>query len=166
MAAGADDHAAIAALSDRMAESFNSGDLAALAALYADDAVLLPPGPRTFTGRSDVRSFWEQAEQIKEVEFETRAVKSLGADAACETGNLRIALSSPGPQAREIAAKYVLVWRKSGGEWKIEAAIWNAAGGQGRGRGQRAGMRGRGGGRGGAGGRGGGRQPAFVPRIE
>jgi uncharacterized protein (TIGR02246 family) len=163
MAFGADANSPIAALSGRFADTFNNGDFAALTAMYTDDAVMLPPGPRTFTGRGDIQSFWEQAGQIKELEFEIVTIKPLGPDAACESGNLSITLNSQGPQAREIAAKYVLVWRRINGEWKIETAIWNAAGGQGRGRGPRAGMRGRGG-RAGAGGRG--RQAAFVPRVE
>jgi ketosteroid isomerase-like protein len=163
MAAEADENAAIAAQSDRLAECFNDGDRAGLIALYADDAVLLPPGPRTFTGPREIQSFWQQTARIKELRFERREVRVLGA-AACEIGDLHLAV---GPQSRDVAMKYVLVWHKAAGQWKVETMIWNAAGapgGQGQGRGPGAGMRGRGGGRGGAGGRG--RQPAFVPRIE
>lgn len=177
MAAGDDEDAAIAAQSDRLAEKFNNGDHAGLIAMHGEEATLLPPGPRTFTGRREVQSFWQQARQIKQLRFETGAVRRLGDDAACEIGNLHLTV---GPQSREVAAKYVLVWRKAAGQWEIETMIWNATGGQGRGAGPRAGMRGRGGGpRGGGtggggqgrggpgGGRGGrGRQPAFVPRVE
>jgi uncharacterized protein (TIGR02246 family) len=162
MAAGADDNSVIARLSDQFAEHLNKRDLAAAAAMYADDSVLLPPGPRTITGRTDIQSYWGQAEQIRQLHFETRDVRLLGDNAALEIGNLHITL---GPQSREVAAKYVLVWRKPAGQWKIETMIWNAAGGQGRGRGPRAG--GAGGGRGGMRGRGGrGRQAAFVPQVE
>jgi uncharacterized protein (TIGR02246 family) len=178
MAFGFADGAAIAALSDEFADCFNRGDLAALAAMYADDAVLLPPGPRTISGRRNIRSYWEQAERFQQLTCDTLNVKPLGDGAACEIGNLRITLNTQGPQTRDIAAKYVFVWRKSDGEWKIETSIWNSVGGNrpARRRGGRGAMgaaralaRGRGepparGGRGGAGGRGG---PApFVPRVE
>jgi ketosteroid isomerase-like protein len=156
MAAGADENAAIAAQSDRLAESFNNGDRAGLIAMYADEAVLLPPGPRTFTGPREILSFWQQAAQIKELRFARREIRLLG-EAACEIGDLHLAV---GPQSRAIAMKYVLVWHKAAGQWKIETMIWNAAGapgGQGRSPEPQAGMRGRGGR---------GRQPAFVPRVE
>lgn len=163
MAAGADEGAAIAAQSDRLAENFNNGDRAGLIAMYADEAVLLPPGPRSFTGPQEIQSFWQQASHIKELRFERQDVRVLG-EAACEVGSLHLAV---GPQSREVAMKYVLVWHKAAGRWKVEAMIWNAANAprQGAGPGPGGRMRGRGGGqgRGGAGGRG--RQPAFVPRV-
>jgi ketosteroid isomerase-like protein len=159
MVVGSDENTVIARLSDQFAEHLNRRDHATAAAMCADDSVLLPPGPRTITGRTEVQSYWAQAEQIRQLRFETRDVRSLGDGAALEIGNLHLTV---GPQPREIAAKYVLVWRKPAGQWKIETMIWNAAGGQGRGMGPRAGE-----GRGGMRGRGGrGRQAAFVPRVE
>lgn len=165
MAAGVEESAAITAQSDRLAESFNKGDRTALIAIYADGAVLLPPGPRSFTGPAEIQSFWQQARQIRELRFERREVRLFG-EAACEIGDLHLVV---GPQSRDIAMKYVIVWHKAADRWQVETMTWNAASagqGQGRGPGQGpgAGMRGRGGGRGGVGGRG--RQPAFVPRVD
>lgn len=159
MAAEAEENAAIAAQSDRLAERFNNGDRAGLIAMYADEAVLLPPGPRTFTGPQEIRSFWQQAARIKELRFDTQAVSLLG-ETACESGNLHLAV---GPQSRAVAMKYVLVWHKAAGQWKVAAMIWNAARAPGASGGAGPGgrMRGRGGGQGRAGGRG----PAFVPRV-
>jgi uncharacterized protein (TIGR02246 family) len=171
MAFGFADGATIAALSDEFADCFNRGDLAALAAMYADDAVMLPPGPRTISGRRNIRSYWEQAERFQQLTCDTLNVRALGDDAACEIGNLRITLNA---QGRDIAAKYVFVWRKTDGEWKLETSIWNSVGGNrpARRRAPGAGRpmaRGRGGpgeppARGGRGGRGG--QAPFVPRVE
>jgi uncharacterized protein (TIGR02246 family) len=168
MAFGSVEGAAIAALSDEFADCFNRGDWEALAAMHADDAILLPPGPRTITGRKNIRSYWEQAERFQQLTCDTLNVKGLGDGAACEIGNLRITLNAQRPQAREIAAKYVFVWRKADGEWKLETSIWNSVGGNRPARQRVPGAarpmaRGRGG-PGQRGGRGG--QAPFVPRIE
>jgi ketosteroid isomerase-like protein len=46
----AQDKALIQGLNDKFAQAFNEGNAAAVAALYTDDAVILPPG-----GRDDER---------------------------------------------------------------------------------------------------------------
>jgi hypothetical protein len=38
---------------------FNAGDIASVAALYTEDAVVLPPGADMVEGRSAIQAFWK-----------------------------------------------------------------------------------------------------------
>jgi uncharacterized protein (TIGR02246 family) len=169
-------------LGQDFAEAFKRGDFAAMSALFAEDAVLLPPGAESVAGRSNIQLFWGRNRRIRELRFEPTNVKALGPDTVRETGALRISVGGAGPQLREVIGKYASIWQKVSGEWKLEFCMWNRNGGaqagRGGGRGARLGRqqggqgggrwqgRGQGGGRRGQrGGAGGGPAP-FVPRID
>src|SRR5262245_57748127 len=40
------------------AAAFNRGDMAAVTDMYADDAVVMPPGSNMIKGRNAIRDFW------------------------------------------------------------------------------------------------------------
>ena len=121
----AQDKATIERLNAQFAEAFNRGDIAAVAAMYAEDAVLLPPGSDMVKGRNDIRSFWmKAAEQISDFKLATVDVKPLGSDAAREIGTF--SLKTKGQQAQDVSGKYVVVWQKVSGDWKLATDIWNS----------------------------------------
>jgi len=120
----AQDKTTIQSLNDRFAQSFNAGDGAAVAALYTDDAVILPPGGEMMKGRSAIQAFWKGAtEQLGDGKLTTVDVKPLGSEAAREIGTFSFRTKAPQPQ--EITGKYVVVWEKVGGDWKLATDIWN-----------------------------------------
>jgi uncharacterized protein (TIGR02246 family) len=142
---------AIAALSHQFGDNFSNGDFAALAAMFSEDAVVLPPGTNVVSGRENIRSFWRQARRIQSLSLEPSSVKSLGDGGAREAGVMVIGMrASQRGREREVRGKYVLVWHLEDGDWLIDSAMWNmnAAGGrrQGGGQGGRQGQ-GAGGGR-------------------
>jgi uncharacterized protein (TIGR02246 family) len=121
----AQDKATIEKLNDGFVAAFNKGDFAALGSMYTEDAYLLPPGSPMFKGRSNVQAFWTRAgEAIGEVKLTTVDVKPLGGDAAREIGTF--ALTTKGAQPQQLTGKYVVVWQKVGGDWKLATDIWNA----------------------------------------
>jgi uncharacterized protein (TIGR02246 family) len=120
----AQDKATIQSLNDKFAQAFNAGDATAVAALYTDDAVILPPGAEMMKGRSAIQAFWKgAAEQLGNGKLTTVDVKPLGSEAAQEIGTFTF--RTKGTQPQEIAGKYVVVWEKVGGEWKLATDIWN-----------------------------------------
>ncbi len=123
----ADPTAAIEALQKRFADCIAGRDFAALAGLFTEHALLLPPGRGITTGRDDIQQFWQEATGVESVTFRTENLDPLGADALREVGSLHIGLGGAGAgnQGGEIPGKYVFIWRKSGPDWKIETAIWN-----------------------------------------
>ena len=50
-------------LNDVWTAAFNKGDAAAVAALYTEDAYVLPPGSAMVKGRPAIEAFWRQAAQ-------------------------------------------------------------------------------------------------------
>ena len=121
----AQDKATIEKMNAAFVSAFNKGDFAAVGALYTEDAYLLPPGSAMTKGRSNVQAFWTKAgEAIGEVKLTTVDVKPLGSDAAREIGTF--ALTTKGAQPQQLTGKYVVVWQKVGGDWKLAADIWNS----------------------------------------
>ena len=54
----------------------------------------------------------------------TEAITRLGSDAVLEIGN--VSFKTKSQPDREIDSKYVVLWRKTGAEWKISTDIWNS----------------------------------------
>jgi uncharacterized protein (TIGR02246 family) len=115
----------IQALNDRFSEAFNRGDSPTVAAMYTDDAVVLPAGSPLVRGRDAIQSFWKKgAEQLEGMRLTTLDVEPLGDRAAREIGTF--VLKTKGQSPQEIVGKYVVVWQKEGNDWKLATDIWNA----------------------------------------
>jgi uncharacterized protein (TIGR02246 family) len=120
----AQNRATIEKLNDAWTAAFNKGDAAAVAALYAEDAYVLPPGSAMVKGRAAIEAFWRQAaQQMTDAKLTTLDVLPLGRSAAREIGTVTLKTKSQPPQ--EVVGKYVVVWRKVGRDWKLATDIWN-----------------------------------------
>lgn len=120
----AQNKAAIEKLNDAWTAAFNKGDAAAVAALYAEDAYVLPPGSAMVKGHAAIEAFWRQAaQQMGDAKLTTVDVLPLGRSAAREIGTVTLQTKSQPPQ--QIVGKYVVVWRKVGRDWKLATDIWN-----------------------------------------
>jgi len=116
--------ATIEKLNDVWTAAFNRGDAAAVAALYTEDAYVLPPGSAMVKGRAGIEAFWRQAaQQMSDAKLTTVDVLPLGRSAAREIGTVTLKTKSQPPQ--EVVGKYVVVWRKMGRDWKLATDIWN-----------------------------------------
>lgn len=112
-------------MSDKWAAAFNNGDAASVAAMYAKDAYVLPPGGPMVKGRSAIEAFWRQtAHQVGDAKLVTLDVQRLGRRSAREIGTVTLETKAQPPQ--QIAGKYVVVWRRIGGHWLLATDIWNA----------------------------------------
>ena len=120
----AQNKATIEKLNDVWTAAFNKGDAGAVAALYTEDAYVLPPGSGIVKGRAAIEAFWRQAaQQMSDAKLTTVDVLPLGRSAAREIGTVTLKTKSQPPQ--EIIGKYVVVWRKIGRDWKLATDIWN-----------------------------------------
>jgi uncharacterized protein (TIGR02246 family) len=120
----AQNKATIEKLNDVWTAAFNKGDAAAVAALYTEDAYVLPPGSAMVKGRAAIEAFWRQAaQQMSDAKLTTVDVLPLGRSAAREIGTVALKTKSQPPQ--EVVGKYVVVWRKIGRDWKLATDIWN-----------------------------------------
>jgi uncharacterized protein (TIGR02246 family) len=111
----------------RFAEAYNRGDVAAVAGMYTDDAVLLPPNFQMLEGRRAIQDFWGGARQmgIRDLALETVRVDERG-DAAWEIGAYTLKIQPEGGQPTEDTGKYLVVWKRtSDGSWRLAVDIWN-----------------------------------------
>jgi uncharacterized protein (TIGR02246 family) len=125
-AALAQDKTTIEGLNQRFMAAFSSGDFGTVAAMYTEDAYLLPPGLEMIKGRAAIQAFWTRAsEAIRDVELTTVDVKPLGTEAAREVGTFRLKIK--GAETQEIIGKYVVVWQRVGSDWKLATDMWNTS---------------------------------------
>ena len=115
---------AIEAAVARYVAATNRGDADALAALYADDAMLLPPDHEPIKGRQAIGDFWRQGTD------EGLKVTTLAVEVDGDLGYLVGRYNLP-PTDEEPAdsGKYVMCLRRQrDGSWKLTADIWNRSG--------------------------------------
>ncbi len=105
------------------AEAFNNGDAAALAALYTEDAILLPPGAPLIRGRAAI-----EAQLAKEAGggFQIEIV-SLESPSQGDTGyNLGTFTVKDANGTVVDTGKFIEIWKHVDGEWKLYADIYNS----------------------------------------
>jgi len=116
--------AKIEAANAKWMELFNKGDFEGIAQLYTVDATAFPPGSAAVKGRAAIGAMWKgMAEHVSNPKVTTLDVKRLSPHAAREIGTF--SLMTKGPTPNEISGKYLVVWEKVRGEWKLAADIWN-----------------------------------------
>jgi uncharacterized protein (TIGR02246 family) len=116
---------AISAANARFMEAFRAGDAAGVAACYTADAQIMPPNSDVITGTDAIAGFWGtvMAAGIAGARLETMEVEAQG-DVATEVG--RYALSGADGGSID-AGKYLVVWHRDGGAWKLHRDIWNTS---------------------------------------
>jgi uncharacterized protein (TIGR02246 family) len=106
--------------------AFNKGDAAGVASCYADQATVLPPGSDMVKGRDAIQKFWAGAIQsgLKNATLQTVAVEQSG-NLAREIGRVTLDATSPQKPTVHVEGKYVVLWRRVHGVWKLDTDIWN-----------------------------------------
>jgi ketosteroid isomerase-like protein len=105
--------------------AYNSGDAAAIAALYAPDATLMPPGAPMMNGTLAIGAFWRGAISagIRNIRLTTISVDG-DADSPAETGRATLEVPSDNGHV-EVSGKYLVVWRRVNGVLHLQRDIWN-----------------------------------------
>lgn len=122
----ADDvRAAIEASNRAFGEAVRAGDTAAIAALYTEGGAVLPPNGSKATGREAVMQFWGGALTggVAGAVLTTEEVAYAGGDTAAEVGSA-VLTAKDGSVADE--GKYVVLWRRDAGAWRMHRDIWNS----------------------------------------
>jgi len=108
--------------------AFGRGDIAAVAAAYAEDAIAFPPDAEMARGRAAIQALWKGLHDAggKTITLTTLDVHS-GGSLAVETGTATLKILPPGGAEQSQMVKYVVVWKKQpDGTWKLYRDIWNA----------------------------------------
>ena len=120
--------AEIEAANDKLVAALNGGDAAGIAVLYTEDAMLLPPNSEMLEGREAVQAFWQGGIDmgIKEATLETEVVEARG-NAAYEVGKYTMIIEPPGGPTISDRGKYLVVWKRQEGSWKLHSDMWNTS---------------------------------------
>ncbi len=121
------DDAAIRERSLAWTAAANAGDHAALAALYTEDAALLPPNSPTVKGRAAVGDFMSKLPPISGMKLTPVEIKG-ARGLAYVWGDYVMTLTVPGAGAPvQDRGKYVEIWRRGeDGAWAIHRDIFNS----------------------------------------
>jgi ketosteroid isomerase-like protein len=107
----------------KLGAALTARDYRAAAALYAEDAQLLPPDAPIITGRSAIKAFWSEAVPalgVQSATFKTLDV-TLSGDQAVEVGTVHI-VTAGGP----VTVKFLVTWKRgTDGVWQIHRDMWN-----------------------------------------
>jgi uncharacterized protein (TIGR02246 family) len=112
------------------AAALNAKDAKAAAALYTEDAVLIPPGEPLVRGREAIEEYWRGAIEsggVRDVSVETMDALSSGS-LGYETGSFVLTANGPDGEAVIDRGRYVeLLRREPDGRWLSTHGIWNAS---------------------------------------
>ena len=115
---------AIAETNRKFESALNAGDpRRAAQEVYTSDARVLAPGAPMIQGRDNIAQFWETAVPqmgIERVELTTLELE-VASDSAFEVGRATLTLAG----GQTVVAKYVVVWKLDGSQWRWHIDIWN-----------------------------------------
>lgn len=127
-AATAADETAARAVNIAWYKAYNAGDGAAVAALYAEDAVLNAPGAPAARGMASIREYYVKgapesaAAGLALVDDPTSDVGVSG-DLAWQSGTFKITDKTG---ATVDTGKYITVFQRKDGKWMIIRDTWNS----------------------------------------
>jgi uncharacterized protein (TIGR02246 family) len=116
--------AAIDASNKKFGAAIAAGDTKALGTIYTDDAMVMPPNSEAVKGRQAIEGLFGMlvTSGIKGAVLTAQEVEAHG-ESATELGSYSIKDAT----GKEIdRGKYVAIWKRVKGEWKMHRDIWNS----------------------------------------
>jgi uncharacterized protein (TIGR02246 family) len=109
------------------AAAANRGDAAAVAAMYTENATMLPPGMEMQKGRAAIEKTVTGLGHsgIRNFTLASVDVAQVGPDTAREIGQFSLDAPAPKKHWVKVNGKYVVVWKLVGGKWMLDVDIWN-----------------------------------------
>ena len=104
--------------------AFNQGDAAGAAAVYTAEGQAFPPNSEVVSGSEAIQNFWQAVMNsgVKGVTLETVELDQCG-DSVVEVGRA----SLRGAEGTLLdTAKFIVVWKQEGGQWKWHRDIWSS----------------------------------------
>lgn len=118
----------IAPTNRQFEQAVAQGSAELCAAVYTEDASVLPPNSPKLTGRRAITQFWQGLLDagLKSAKLETVALEVHG-DTAFEVGTYQLRISPAGAAPMEDRGKFVVIWkREPDGVWRWAVDIFNS----------------------------------------
>jgi uncharacterized protein (TIGR02246 family) len=106
-------------------EAYHQNDAAAMAAVYADDAILLLPND-IIRGRKGIEKFWEAVFKGSKKDAVITPIELFGSgDTIDEVGNHTTKVIKTGQEPIELKGRYIVIYKQTASGWMIYSHIWN-----------------------------------------
>jgi uncharacterized protein (TIGR02246 family) len=104
-------------------------DAHGLAALYTEDATMLPPDADILKGRAAIQKYIQDGFEagFSDLVLKTVDLTRMGPTIAREIGRYSYDLQNSQKQLEKVEGKYVVLWRLVGGKWMLDTDIWNVS---------------------------------------
>lgn len=120
--------AALRGVADAYVKATLAADAKAIADLYTDDAVEMPPNMPVVKGRAAIQKYYEKqfaAGKLARFSITHLDSRAMG-DAGYDVGTYQQSMTPAGAAAMEDSGKYTVILRRTGGRWKVAYAIYNS----------------------------------------
>lgn len=109
------------------AAAANRGDAASIAAMYTENATMLPPGVEMQKGRAAIEKTVASIGRsgLRNFTLNTVALDQIGPDTAREVGQFTVDAPAPKKHWMKVYGKYVVIWKLVNGKWMLDTDIWN-----------------------------------------
>lgn len=123
-----DQQTEIRTLIETWEKSANAKDASGIAALYAENATLLPPGQPAIKGRQNIQVFWQGFFDAGASDAKLKSVEIAGSGVfVYEIGEYSAMMPQPTGGTARGTGKYLVVWeRQSDGKRKIVADMFSS----------------------------------------
>ena len=113
----------------RFAEAIKAGKAAEVAALYTEDAVVMAPGAPALKGKAAIAEMfggWLGTTNVTDFTLTATEVVQAG-EYAFETGVYAMTMQpKSGGDIINDKGKYIVVWKREAGVWKLHRDAWNS----------------------------------------
>lgn len=120
--------AAIAESNRKWLAAVEAKDIEACVSFYAPDAVEMQPGMPALVGREAIREWfeaWLPDTSVSNAFFPERTEVAASGDVAYDRGTYRFTGSTPDGPIEDVG-KYLVIWKKIDGDWKVVASTSNS----------------------------------------
>jgi ketosteroid isomerase-like protein len=126
--AGAAPDPAIVKIADAYVKASLAGDVKGIVALYADDAVEMPPNEPAIKGRAAIEQYYvKQLAMSKLSAFSISHLDSVASgNVGYDVGTYTQTVMLKDGKSINATGKYTVILRRSGADWKVVYAIYNS----------------------------------------
>ncbi|WP_299456447.1 nuclear transport factor 2 family protein [uncultured Microscilla sp.] len=123
----AQDKQAIIAQARAFSKAFVAKDTEKIVRFYTTDASIFPNRTKILQGHEAIRKYWSFNAQVAHLEHKLMPEKiEIVGNTAYDYGYYKGTTQRQGKPASSWQGKYVVVWKKVQGVWKMHLDIWNS----------------------------------------
>ena len=108
-------------------QAFMDGDVEKLVGLYTNDGKIFPNNRKILSGKNDLKTYWTLPQGVKTLYHKvTPEAITIENDTAYDYGYYEGKTQRKDKTESSWKGKYIIIWKKVNGDWKIYLDIWNS----------------------------------------